>query len=109
MKINGDQPIEYQKAFLSELKTDLMNKYDEQDIQTLTMYNSRTNNFNIKREAATIAADIALHQQDPNDERLMEDYGTIAKLNGYVDANGNVTPKTIGDLLVDLDKLYGSN
>ena len=39
----------------------------------------------------------------------MEDYGTIAKLNGYVDANGNVTPKTIGDLLVDLDKLYGSN
>lgn len=109
MKINGDQPVEYQKAFLSELKTDLMNKYFDQDIQTLTMYNSRTNNFNIKREAATIASDIALHQQDPNDERLMEDYGTIAKLNGYVDANGNVTPKTIGDLLVDLDKLYGSN
>jgi len=109
MKINSDQPVEYQKAFLSELKTDLINKYEDKDIQTLTMYNSRTNNFNIRRERAEVEAAIALIIQDPNDPSLMEDYGTIAKLNGYVDANGNVTSKTIGDLLVDLDKLYESN
>ena len=108
MRLNGDQPIEVQKAFITELRLDIANKYENFEIDALSLYNAKNNKFNIIRESVQLAADIALHQADPNDPRLMEDYGTIAKLNGYVDANGNVTPKTIGDLLVDLDKLYGS-
>ena len=53
-----------------------------------------------------IEAAAALYFEDPTDPSLMEDYGTIAKLNGYVDKLGNVTSDNIRDLLVDLNKLF---
>ena len=70
------------------------------------MYNARSNKFNIKREKAELEAAAALYFEDPTDPSLMEDYGTIAKLNGYVDKLGNVTSDNIRDLLVDLNKLF---
>lgn len=109
MRTNSNQPVELQKAFLSELKTDLMNKYENKDIENISIYNARSNKFNIKREAAELEAAAALYFEDPTDPRLMEDYGTIAKLNGYVDEKGNVTEDNIRDLLVDLNKLFEDN
>ncbi|AXH71600.1 hypothetical protein P200_gp032 [Pelagibacter phage HTVC200P] len=110
MSLNNDLPIEAQKAYFTELRQDIVNKYEDFDIESISMYNARSNKFNINRDIAELQSAIALYDQDPTDARLMEDYGVIAKLNGYVDEKGNVTTKTLGDLLVDLDKLFtGSN
>ena len=104
MSLNNEQPIELQKAFFTELRQDIVNKYEDFEIDSISMYNARSNKFNITRLKTDIEAAIALYVENPDDASLMEEYGVIAKLNGYVDENGKVTSKTLGNLLVDLDK-----
>jgi hypothetical protein len=74
------------KLYAKELSQLLIDKYRDADISNITTFDLQKNKFNIVREKQQIADAIAAYNADPTQPNQLK---TLAKLNGFKDANGN--------------------
>ena len=63
----------------------IIDKYEEIDIEKVTAFNLTDNKFNIVRETEQVQESYEAYKADPKADNILK---TLAKLNGYVQENG---------------------
>ena len=90
---NPDATYPEQQQFSRELRMNIINKYQDIDVQKITAFNLTSNKYNVVREAGDIQKLKEQYYDDPKQPNMLK---TLAKLNGYVDKKGN---PDVGELL----------
>ena len=73
------------QQYAIDLRLNLIDKYQETSIETITAFNLEENKFNVIREAKDVNRSYQEYQSDPKAKNILK---TLAKLNGYVDESG---------------------
>ena len=73
------------QEYARDLRLNLVDKYEETSIQTITAFNLEENKFNVIREAKDVNRSYNEYLADPEAKNILK---TLAKLNGYVDESG---------------------
>ena len=82
---NPDASLFETQQYARDLRLNLIDKYQETSIQTITAFNLEENKFNVIREAKDVNRSYQEYQSDPQAKNILK---TLAKLNGYVDESG---------------------
>ena len=82
---NPDASLFETQQYSRDLRLNLIDKYQEIDIQTITAFNLEENKFNVIREARDVNRSYTEYKTDPSAKNILK---TLAKLNGYVDESG---------------------
>ncbi len=73
------------QQYARDLRLNLVDKYEETSIQTITAFNLEENKFNVIREAKEVNKSYNEYLANPEAKNILK---TLAKLNGYVDESG---------------------
>ena len=73
------------QQYARDLRLNLIDKYQETSIETITAFNLEENKFNVIREAKDVNRSYNEYLADPKAKNILK---TLAKLNGYVDKSG---------------------
>ena len=73
------------QQYARDLRLNLIDKYQETSIETITAFNLEENKFNVIREAKDVNRSYNEYLADPKAKNILK---TLAKLNGYVDESG---------------------
>ena len=82
---NPDATYSEQQQYSRELRMNISDKYEEIDIEKVTAFNLTDNKFNITRELGDVVTFYTDYQANPKAKNILK---TLAKLNGYVQENG---------------------
>lgn len=82
---NPDATYSEQQQYSRELRMNIADKYEEIDIEKVTAFNLTDNKFNITRELGDVVTFYTDYQANPKAKNILK---TLAKLNGYVQENG---------------------
>jgi hypothetical protein len=82
---NPDATYPEQQQYSRELRMNIADKYEEIDIEKVTAFNLTDNKFNITRELGDVVTFYTDYQANPKAKNILK---TLAKLNGYVQENG---------------------
>ena len=83
---NPDASLFETQQYARDLRLNLIDKYQEIDIQTITAFNLEENKFNVIREAKDVNRSYQEYQSDPQAKNILK---TLAKLNGYLNEDGS--------------------
>ena len=73
------------QQYARDLRLNLIDKYQETSIETITAFNLEENKFNVIREAKDINRSYQEYLANPEAKNILK---TLSKLNGYVDESG---------------------
>ena len=73
------------QQYARDLRLNLIDKYQETSIETITAFNLEENKFNVIREAKDVNRSYQEYLANPEEKNILK---TLAKLNGYVDESG---------------------
>ena len=73
------------QQYARDLRLNLIDKYQETSIETITAFNLEENKFNVIREARDINRSYQEYLTNPEAKNILK---TLSKLNGYVDESG---------------------
>jgi hypothetical protein len=92
LKLNPEASLDEKKEYIKDIRRTLSDKYQEINIEKYTTFSLDQNKFNLIQEERQINTFMTKYLEDPNSEEAKV-LKTLAKLNGYVDKNGqgNVT------------------
>ena len=82
---NPDASLFETQQYARDLRLNLIDKYQETSIETITAFNLEENKFNVIREAKDVNRSYEEYQTNPEAKNILK---TLAKLNGYVDESG---------------------
>jgi len=82
---NPDATYSEQQQYSRELRMNIADKYEEIDIEKVTAFNLTDNRFNITREIEQVITFYTDYKANPKAKNILK---TLAKLNGYVQENG---------------------
>ena len=82
---NPDATYSEQQQYSRELRMNIADKYEEIDIEKVTAFNLTDNKFNITRELGDVTKFYNEYEANPKAKNILK---TLAKLNGYVQENG---------------------
>ena len=82
---NPDATYSEQQQYSRELRMNIADKYEEIDIEKVTAFNLTDNKFNITRELGDVVTFYENYKANPKAKNILK---TLAKLNGYVQENG---------------------
>ena len=82
---NPDATYSEQQQYSRELRMNIADKYEEIDIEKVTAFNLTDNKFNITRELGDVTKFYNEYKANPKAKNILK---TLAKLNGYVQENG---------------------
>ena len=82
---NPDASLFETQQYARDLRLNLIDKYQETSIQTITAFNLEENKFNVIREAKDVNRSYNEYLANPEAKNILK---TLAKLNGYVDESG---------------------
>ena len=82
---NPDASLFETQQYARDLRLNLIDKYQETSIETITAFNLEENKFNVIREAKDIKRSYDEYLDNPEAKNILK---TLAKLNGYVDESG---------------------
>ena len=83
---NPDASLFETQQYARDLRLNLIDKYQETSIQTITAFNLEENKFNVIREAKDVNRSYQEYQSDPQAKNILK---TLAKLNGYFNEDGS--------------------
>ncbi len=73
------------QQYARDLRLNLVDKYQETSIETITAFNLEENKFNVIREAKEVNKSYNEYLANPEAKNILK---TLSKLNGYVDESG---------------------
>ena len=82
---NPDASLFETQQYARDLRLNLIDKYQETSIETITAFNLEENKFNVIREAKDINRSYQEYLTNPEAKNILK---TLSKLNGYVDESG---------------------
>jgi len=85
-QLNPDVTYAEQQQYARQLRIDLKDKYEKVATEEITSFNLEENKFNVIREADKIIEAKNNYIADPKGKNILI---TMARLNGYVDEQGN--------------------
>tara|TARA_R100001443_G_scaffold76733_1_gene84133 strand:+ start:469 stop:1884 length:1416 start_codon:yes stop_codon:yes gene_type:complete len=85
LSANPDAAYPEQQQFARELRMNIIDKYNEIDVEKITAFNLTDNRFNITRETKKVQEFFDAYKDNPEEKNILK---TLAKLNGYVQENG---------------------
>ena len=83
---NPDASLFETQQYARDLRLNLIDKYQETSIQTITAFNLEENKFNVIREAQDVNRSYQEYQTNPEAKNILK---TLAKLNGYFNEDGS--------------------
>ena len=83
---NPDASLFETQQYARDLRLNLIDKYQETSIQTITAFNLEENKFNVIREAKDVNRSYQEYQTNPQAKNILK---TLAKLNGYLNEDGS--------------------
>ena len=83
---NPDATYAEQQEYARDLRMNIIDKYQDIEIEKITAFNLTSNKFNVTREADAINELKKQYDADPSQPNTLK---TLAKLNGFVDEKGN--------------------
>ena len=83
---NQDATYAEQQEYARDLRMNIIDKYEDIDIEKVTAFNLTSNKFNVTREADAVFELKKQYDIDPSKPNTLK---TLAKLNGFVDEKGN--------------------
>ena len=83
---NPDASLFETQQYARDLRLNLIDKYQETSIETITAFNLEENKFNVIREAKDVNRSYQEYQSDPQAKNILK---TLAKLNGYLNEDGS--------------------
>jgi len=86
LSLNPDASLFETQQYARDLRLNLIDKYQETSIQTITAFNLEENKFNVIREAKDVNRSYQEYQSDPQAKNILK---TLAKLNGYLNEDGS--------------------
>jgi hypothetical protein len=83
---NPDATYAEQQEYARDLRMNIIDKYEDIEIEKVTAFNLTSNKFNVTREADAIFELKKQYDANPSQPNTLK---TLAKLNGFVDEKGN--------------------
>ena len=83
---NPDATYPEQQEYARELRMNIIDKYQDIEVEKITAFNLTSNKFNVTREADAINELKKQYDADPSKPNTLK---SLAKLNGFVDKKGN--------------------
>jgi hypothetical protein len=83
---NPDATYAEQQEYARDLRMNIIDKYQDIEIEKITAFNLTSNKFNVTREADAVYELKKQYDADPSQPNTLK---TLAKLNGFVDEKGN--------------------
>ena len=83
---NPDATYAEQQEYARDLRMNIIDKYQDIEIEKITAFNLTSNKFNVTREADAVNELKKQYDADPTQPNTLK---TLAKLNGFVDEKGN--------------------
>jgi hypothetical protein len=83
---NQDATYAEKQEYARDLRMNIIDKYQDIDIEKVTAFNLTSNKFNVTREADAVFELKKQYDIDPSKPNTLK---TLAKLNGFVDEKGN--------------------
>ncbi len=83
---NQDATYAEKQEYARDLRMNIIDKYEDIDIEKVTAFNLTSNKFNVTREADAVFELKKQYDIDPSKPNTLK---TLAKLNGFVDEKGN--------------------
>ena len=83
---NPDASLFETQQYARDLRLNLIDKYQETSIETITAFNLEENKFNVIREAKDVNRSYQEYQTNPEAKNILK---TLAKLNGYLNEDGS--------------------
>ena len=83
---NPDATYAEQQEYARDLRMNIIDKYQDIEIEKVTAFNLTSNKFNVTREADAVFELKKQYDADPSQPNTLK---TLAKLNGFVDEKGN--------------------
>ena len=83
---NPDASLFETQQYARDLRLNLIDKYQETSIQTITAFNLEENKFNVIREAKDVNTSYEEYKKNPAAKNILK---TLAKLNGYLNEDGS--------------------
>ena len=83
---NPDANTFEMQQYSRDLRLNLIDKYQETSIETITAFNLEENKFNVIREARDVNRSYEEYKANPAAKNILK---TLAKLNGYLNADGS--------------------
>ena len=83
---NPDATYAEQQEYARDLRMNIIDKYEDIEIEKVTAFNLTSNKFNVTREADAVFELKRQYDADPTQPNTLK---TLAKLNGFVDEKGN--------------------
>ena len=83
---NPDATYAEQQEYARDLRMNIIDKYEDIEIEKVTAFNLTSNKFNVTREADAVFELKKQYDADPTQPNTLK---TLAKLNGFVDEKGN--------------------
>mgnify|MGYP003126991160 FL=1 len=83
---NPDATYAEQQEYARDLRMNIIDKYQDIEIEKITAFNLTSNKFNVTREADAVFELKKQYDADPTQPNTLK---TLAKLNGFVDEKGN--------------------
>ena len=83
---NPDATYAEQQEYARDLRMNIIDKYEDIEIEKVTAFNLTSNKFNVTREADAVNELKKQYDADPSQPNTLK---TLAKLNGFVDEKGN--------------------
>ena len=83
---NPDSSTFEMQQYARDLRLNLIDKYEETSIQTITAFNLEENKFNVIREAKDVNRSYNEYLANPKEKNILK---TLAKLNGYLNEDGS--------------------
>ena len=108
LRENRDLSLDEKKTYLMDLRMDIKNKYDGVESTSISIFNSQTKPYNIKRDLVDVQGGIAYlalvrgGTETFEPERVAK-WVSIAKLNGYADKDGKINPAELLAFLMDYE------
>tara|TARA_R100000234_G_C4997135_1_gene178504 strand:+ start:549 stop:1964 length:1416 start_codon:yes stop_codon:yes gene_type:complete len=83
---NQDATYAEKQEYARDLRMNIIDKYEDIEIEKVTAFNLTSNKFNVTREADAVFELKRQYDADPSQPNTLK---TLAKLNGFVDEKGN--------------------
>jgi hypothetical protein len=83
---NQDATYAEKQEYARDLRMNIIDKYEDIEIEKVTAFNLTSNKFNVTREADAVFELKKQYDIDPSKPNTLK---TLAKLNGFVDEKGN--------------------
>ena len=83
---NQDATYAEKQEYARDLRMNIIDKYEDIDIEKVTAFNLTSNKFNVTREADAVFELKKQYDIDPSKPNTLK---ILAKLNGFVDEKGN--------------------